>query len=402
MNQFLLLVIYIVELLNYSLGLLISFNVKRNWIWLDLVGLSLFSILIFNTKLQFNELRIIMYVIILTVIMITYKENIGNRILRTIMLLFLITLIESIFDMPISNIILLKDSIYTENIYFLCSSITTMGTLLFVRIIVKKRLVDYNKIMRCLRSWITILVILMAIFLLFTITGLNYAKNQINSEKFSIFISIVNIAALVSMGFIGVFIIYIKNTNEKMERLIEAERELMKMSINNYELLLEKEEDTRRYRHDLKNHLICLRDLIENNRIDLVNEYIINMNDQINTIEDKCYHTGNEILDAILNYYLYIIKDEAEIIINGFCSGNIMINNVDMCTIFSNLVHNAIEELDSNCFDEKHFIVNITQGKNYVEIQIRNSTIRKIKDYGILSFKSKKNDSRNHVLVYVM
>lgn len=394
MNQIMLILIFIVELLNYSLGLSICFNSKRKWILVDITGCLVYIYILFNFNLQSYEFRLIMNTIILIILMVTILEKIGKRIVHIIMMLFVATLLEGIFNVPMNWIF--RETIHYENIIYLSSSIITMTVLIAVQLLLKKRLLVYFKMIKLLQSWIPIIVLIMAIFLLFTIAGLNYANTQLNNEKFSIFVPIVSMIAFISVGFLGIFLIYYKITNEKIAQLIESERDLMKMSINNYELLLEKEEDTRRYRHDLKNHLICLRDLAQSKKLDLVNEYINKMLGQMKIIQDKSYHTGNVVMDAILGYYIPMVADDVNVIVTGYWSEYLEIDNVDICTIFSNLIQNAVEGLEVDGLDEKYLIVNIIQGNDYLEVLIRNSISHKQKDQNASLFKSKKSDSRNH------
>lgn len=396
MNQLLLASIFVIELVNYSLGLLICFGARRKWLAIDICGFVVYAFVIFTMRLQLYEFRLIMNAIILIILIVTLQERISIRAEQILMTLFLIIMLEGILNIPINHISVFRDSNYVENMNYLCSSLMTMGILLVILYLIKHKQLAYIKRMKCFKRWIPTIVLIMAIFLLFTIAGLNYANTQLDSQGFSIFVLVVSIIAFISVGFLGIFSIYLKNTYEKMELLFESERKLMKMSINNYELLLEKEEDTRRYRHDMKNHLICLKDLVENQKLNLFHEYIDKMQGQMKVIQASYYHCGNEVLDAVLNYYVPMIADDVKITVSGCWPEHLNIENIDLCTIFSNLIQNAIEGLSFEGAEEKYLKVHINQGNDYLEVIICNSISLEQKNQKNSLLKSTKPDSMNH------
>jgi sensor histidine kinase regulating citrate/malate metabolism len=159
--------------------------------------------------------------------------------------------------------------------------------------------------------------------------------------------------------------------------------------------MLEREESTRKYRHDMNNHLICLNQLAKEGTSNSVQEYISNMQNQVLDIQSKVFKVGNEILDAILNYHLSMLDKDVKVEIIGFCSEITMINNVDLCTIFANLIQNAVEELKKESSGEKYFKVIIQTGKEFIKIEIINTISDKSYQKSNL-LRSEKKDKRNH------
>ena len=58
--------------------------------------------------------------------------------------------------------------------------------------------------------------------------------------------------------------------NEKMKETVDIEKRLRNSQKNYYEMLLQKEEETRKYRHDITNHLMCLKALADDKKTELV------------------------------------------------------------------------------------------------------------------------------------
>ncbi|MEF9839372.1 MAG: GHKL domain-containing protein, partial [Lachnospiraceae bacterium] len=118
------------------------------------------------------------------------------------------------------------------------------------------------------------------------------------------------------------------------------------------------------------------------------------MQEKLSIIQKKCYITGNDILDILLNYYLMQVKN-TQISVKGKCICKPEINDLDFCTIFSNLIQNAVEETERQCGRMKYIDINIKQGQIYLVIEIKNSSDLIIKE-GQMLFKTKKMDRQNH------
>lgn len=172
---------------------------------------------------------------------------------------------------------------------------------------------------------------------------------QINYVVFilSVLLIFSNISILTIMNNI------IKENKLKIEN--EKIREKIDMQYNYY-LSLKKEQDkVAKFRHDIKNHLLCIKNL---NTTKESNEYIEKINLEINqNIVD--FNTGNAILDVIFyEKSIICIDKKIEYKFNVDYSKCEFIDVIDTCSIFSNLLDNAIEACDK-----------IDEGKKSIEIK---------------------------------
>jgi len=301
--------------------------------------------------------------------------------------------------MPVNYILAnYKGSISTSNLEYLICSIISFCALNIVFLAKQRNLLNHRRIMNFIRTWIYFFIALMGIFLLITIAGLNLTNEYITDKTISIFIEVVSLSSGLCVFIISSFMIYIKNANEKIEKLIKSERKLHGMYLTYYQSQLDREEDTRKYRHDLSKHLVCLSELANNNNIEMINEYIKKMHEQILYIQKKSYYVGNEILDAVLNYYLPMLEGDIKIEITGNYNEKekVSINNVDLCTIFSNLIQNSVEELTRKSSSKKFLAINLQYGKAFFSIEIRNSISSENQNIYENFFDTKKHDKKNH------
>lgn len=101
-------------------------------------------------------------------------------------------------------------------------------------------------------------------------------------------------------------------------------------------------DEFRSFRHDFKNHLICLRSLLSEDEIEKAVEYI-NSIEKMSAVGKKPFETGSIIIDALLSEKQdKAVEVGAEIVFNGVVPTD-GISNVDLCIIFSNAIDNAIE-----------------------------------------------------------
>ena len=171
----------------------------------------------------------------------------------------------------------------------------------------------------------------------------------------------INYIVLVLSGlliFSNISIITIINSIVRDKQLkIENQKIKEKIDIQyNYYLSLKKEQEKiDKFRHDMKNHLICIKNLAKTEESE---KYIEKINFEINqnTVD---FNTGSPILDIIFyEKSLICIDKKIEYQFDVDYSKCEFIDVIDTCSIFSNLLDNAIEACDK-----------ITQGKRFIRIK---------------------------------
>ena len=226
------------------------------------------------------------------------------------------------------------------------------------------------------------------------ITSLHYFQHYIYDKSGIIIMHIVEVMALISVLILIIVVYYIYNMNHQIQRMNENEREARVMQKLFYEKLLEKEEDTRRFRHDMTNQLLCFQALLQKGDMEEVKKHVELLNQSLREIHEQVYVTGNDILDIMINYYKDKLKKDADIKVLGGLSGNIKADSVEQCIIFSNVIKNAVEEINRGNFEHPFLTIRIENGDEMAGIIVENSSEEKKEDKG--RFKTSKKDSKNH------
>lgn len=168
-------------------------------------------------------------------------------------------------------------------------------------------------------------------------------KNQFNWSG-SVEAYFVLIACSIILAVICFLLISFTNKNHKLKMGNEISRNLLESQRKYYVMLLEKEEQTKAFRHDIRNHLYCMKALFDNEDYKSLGDYFNKFNIVLNDL-DKGIHTGNNLIDVILND-INGKYTQTEIKWTGLLDENLKIDQPDLCTVFSNLLINAFEAAD--------------------------------------------------------
>lgn len=186
---------------------------------------------------------------------------------------------------------------------------------------------------------------------------------------------------LVSLTFIYFF---------NKSKATQAENKLLLQQKNYLEQLLIREEDTRAYRHDMLAKLIQVDYFLNQHSFEEASNFIKEMLNQLDTISKSSYEVGNDIINTMLHYYLAPLYQTTKISVEGFVSNDLSINEMDLCIIFSNLLSNAVEAIESMDHNQRWISIKIEEGSFFWSVTISNATLN------TSMLKTSKTDKKNH------
>lgn len=150
----------------------------------------------------------------------------------------------------------------------------------------------------------------------------------------------------------------------------------LKMQYKYYLNLKENQEKVRQLHHDMKNHIICMRKLNENGHDN--ENYIERIDKNIKKYENT-FDTGNVLLDIILSEKKQICDNKN---INISSSINFtrcdFIESEDICSIFSNILDNAIEACIKMNGNNKFISLDGKVVEKFFLLKVENSKVNKI------------------------
>lgn len=153
-------------------------------------------------------------------------------------------------------------------------------------------------------------------------------------------------------------------------------RQLLTTQERYYQHLEQFQKEMQSIRHDIKNHIKCAISMMEQGEHTEAESYLRKLYDTAATLESPV-HCGNRVIDIVLNHSLANmrrlgIRSELSVIVPPELPP---IDELDLCTIFGNLLDNAVEACSriTNPEAERFIDINASVRKGYLFIKISNS-----------------------------
>lgn len=343
-----------IEIIEVLIVFITFFELKATYtrknIFLSIVVLLVFCLL-WNMKKQ-NILFVFMYIMFNMIeIYVLYSEfEFKKLFLKSMWTIIFINIIDG---MVYNTVIIVIGHFYTDG-DIITKLLTYVLVLLFLLILskfVRDKVQFVHKISA--KFYIIYLFIGFADYLILAFVFI--IMNEIDRRALIISI-IVSVSILIQYSFI--FIITITNEGLKFQHYLN--KKYIRVQQENYEYLEYREEETKKFRHDYRNHLNSLQILCKEKRYNDVENYINDISERLNG-GSKYITVCNSFVDAILNYYYQkTSKNNVKLNVSGKLPKVCYINLFDLCTIISNLMDNALEALEY-----------INESDRYIEITFR-------------------------------
>lgn len=312
-------------------------NKKINSVY-EKILYAIFNIAVVAVYLKFNIplLTIVAnFIFILLLLSLIYDDTFKRKALVTILIMFFLLISDILLSMIFINVvnenILQKNSFFDIYVVFIVNMIRYLFVLIvinFYKIRIEKNIPLIFSLPIALTAVISMVI---TINMLLVVDSNNYKFIFINMVL--IFI----ICIILIYIFNKIVNVMTENTRQKFlikqseyyGKQIEADRK----HINN----------TRKIKHDMKNHMYAIRNMAKNN---MSKDIITYTNDILGKIEgEKVYiNTGNYLIDGILNVKFEEIKNQGiDFKYDVKIPEGIKLPEFEVITILGNLLDNAIE-----------------------------------------------------------
>lgn len=388
--------VFLLEVIKFLLIGKTFFELKSKRYWLVVATAFVYIGIVFRKPYNVNELTFIIVLLVIFDLVFILDVDVKKRIIGVIKVFFIVSCIDGMVG-EVLKIVFQED--FRNNIqFYIISNGISISSVILISILKKKFVVKSEGVLKIV---IYICAVIMGSSIFLTIPSLREEIENVEDTKYIKISNFMIIVYYISIMMIILFLLYVNNTNQKIKKFLETERLLKETQKNYYETMLEKEEITRRFRHDMINHLMCVREFMVQDQYDEALEYIENLQEGMRNIQQKLYHIGNPVIDAIMNYYIQLLDEKVYVTVSGSYIKEADISQIELCTIFSNLIKNAVEEINRQKEGKKFLKILFHNGNETIKIEIVNSTSHfimckdKKKKNNILPETSKK-DHKNH------
>lgn len=215
-----------------------------------------------------------------------------------------------------------------------------------------------------LKYWV---LILMMPFLSAVIINLVFSANENDKSMMSSYMICIGGLLYLNLSVFNYFESYDKQIRlAALEKISEKENE-------NYQAIAGSYEEIRNIKHDLKNQVSILNDLIKKKDYTSAQSHMKQLYNFVESAASICY-TGNSAVDSIINLKGDYAKSKAIRFMTKINVSKINFDTVGMCRILGNALDNAIEACERINAEEKCICIALNQLENKLIIEINNTS----------------------------
>lgn len=231
--------------------------------------------------------------------------------------------------------------------------------------------------------------LLLPLFSIFYITTLMmYVQVYLSLQD--IILLIANIASIIALNIFITNIFESISKNNELKSEVQLYEQQSKMQYEYYNTLENKYNSSRKLFHDIRNHLQTIEDLYQLQENEKAREYTEDMYKMFDRLSQRHY-TGNRVLNVIINDK---VQRAENLGISLNCSIEDIdfsfIKDIDLTTIFANLLDNAIEGVQ-NTNEGREILLKIAKFNDFIVINISNNTEMPPINDGVQLKSTKKN-----------
>ena len=182
-----------------------------------------------------------------------------------------------------------------------------------------------------------------------------------------------------------------KDNQTKLEYELMKEKE--KYSKESMEIITRSNEELREFKHDLKNYLLPLQEAMET----MPQSEMVKVWEKINQkIEDvqTLIQTGNSYVDSMINTKITLARSEKVDVKRTILSKMEGIDDLEFCSVFGNLMDNAIEA-ERKVIEKKEIIIFVEEKMGYLRLEIQNKIEKSVLNENS-SLNTTKKDTSSH------
>ena len=141
------------------------------------------------------------------------------------------------------------------------------------------------------------------------------------------------IIVTVLLNFLFCLLIFRNKISSYYKTMYQLNNQYMEMELRYFSIYKDSQTELRKYRHDMKNHLLCLHTLCEEENYSEIKKFVQSLTDGWQDL-NSFYHVGNDIADAIINGKHYMAKEHGIAFdVSGYFQNNLKLSALEILTM---------------------------------------------------------------------
>lgn len=314
-------------------------------------------------------LKALIYVVIIIVLLfLLYREKLFRILIVSLGVIFALSLIEimtsSLVDIIISYFNF-NGAIFSD----LAASLISLFLVYFVGKIYRKNISSTQNSMGIVNMIGFTMLLIIDNFVVSVIKNQPFTDLYTEKQRSLFLLALCLVILGIFIQLASVILLFTqRNVYKEKEALTDKYLNEQK---SHYEYLENREKETKKFRHDLKSHMEMISKLAKEQQYAKMNAYLEQMNIRIDDF-GNVVTVHNGIVDAIINqYYTKAQECGVHMEVKGRFPVDCAIDAFDLCTIFSNVLSNALEAAKET--EEKYILVECVYTEMTIMIIVSNS-----------------------------
>lgn len=199
------------------------------------------------------------------------------------------------------------------------------------------------------------------------------------TQKWSMSAIIVISFDLLLLILLSILFMYSLSRQNDYQAKIAIGQKLIQNQKHYYQQLMNKETKMRKFKHDITNHFFVLNRLMETKQYQRSEDYLKQLSNSYSKMNQNRL-TNNDLFNIIIddvesNYG----KQKNKIEVNGIFPANLVIEDIDFCILFSNLLRNAYEALIKANNEKSKIVVKVKVNEKDLFLRISNPSEAPVK-----------------------
>lgn len=349
---------------------------KRWWIVIVCLVIFILSYVFLNKYLPIEFLGDMMSILGISFM---YEASLDNKIKNGVIVYVIWEIIQTVVGVAVYINV---DTIYESII----EQLIDLGVFVLVYVLTDRFSMIADKIKepgrfgRVIKNIIYILFVASITYMLLLIALSDYTQKNSTDTTIKRMFGYFVVPSLISLCVLVILFAYVIVVNMSQKKMIENEKQFNQMQHIYYETIISKEENTKRFRHDITNHLLYIYNMAKEYENNNIVDYIENIERVFSVKKNIIKNVGDETINILLNYYIGMLDESVDVRIEGMLTDNICESPLYTNLIIGNVLKNAIEELNKETKENmeiknKKLYIKFYEGEQYRRITVVNTTI---------------------------
>ncbi len=299
---------------------------------------------------------------------VLYKTSGKSYIIYDAILLFAMLAIEMIAVSLLALTINKELNEILNNIWYTSAATVLNWILFFIAFRVYLFVISDKQITEIKTQEFVFFVILVSAEIFF----LHFTNDILTFSKVKYELTLILLAFLALDLYIA-YLFYEISKSYELQKKLNLTTQQLQLQLNAYRDMNEKYGASQRIIHDVKKHIVSLEGLINDNNIETAQKYKNLLNVELDKLVPQ-FKSDNPILSVIVNNKLMIAQGmKVDFVLNIEFSELDFLSELDITTIFSNILDNAFEACEELPENKRRIRLSVTRHNYFLVANVKNT-----------------------------